>query len=438
MQRRASFLALAICVVTTTSQAQRLFVPESTNDAIMEFNGFDGSLVNMMAIDLVAVTGGLVETAIEVIRAPNGEMWISDQIAGAAFRLSADGTMLEGMTTGVLSNLRGLAPYNMGALLTNAGTIGGAPGDALVELDGMAGTLSVYTSTLVDSPFDAEPFRFNGVEGFLISCAITNDIVFVDAADPSNQQIFHDSDGVSGVDLPEQVSVSRTGRVFAGGFFPPSGIYEYDPLTGAQILFIDTDALGFDKVRAVYELGNGNLMFTNSVGVHVYDVVAGVISTTVSGVSARFITDIDDDDSVGANYCMANSNSTGAVATITANGSLFTSDNDITLTASALPSLVFGLFITSKTQGFVANPGGSAGNLCLSGAIGRYVGAGQIQNSGVMGSFSLALDLTQMPQPNGFESVAAGESWSFQTWFRDSSPTGPTSNFTEGLSIDFL
>ncbi len=36
----------------------------------------------------------------------------------------------------------------------------------------------------------------------------------------------------------------------------------------------------------------------------------------------------------------------------------------------------------STVGGFVASPNGSQGNLCLAGSIGRYVGAGQIQNSG--------------------------------------------------------
>lgn len=437
MQRRASFFALAACAVTASAQAQRLFVPESSNDAVMEFNGMDGSLVNMTAIDLAAVTGGAASTPIEVINAPNGELWVSDQIADTVFRLSADGSTLVGVGAGPLDNMRGLAAYNMGALVANAGSGNGAPGPAMVELDGMAGNLTAFTSTFIASPFDAEPFQFNGVDGFLVSEITNEDIVFVEAANPMNQQIFHDSDGVVGIDFPEQVHVTDSGRVFAAGFSAPSGLYEYDPLTGAEINYIDTSALGFGGLRGVYELGNGNLMFTNGAGVHVYDVGAGTVNTIVAGVSARFIAEIGEGGGPGMSYCMANPNSTGAVATLTADGSAVAADNDITLTADMLPNNAFGFFITSQTQGFVMNPGGSEGNLCLAGDIGRYVGMGQIQNTGMTGSFSLALDLTQTPQPTGFVSVAAGETWNFQGWFRDSSMTGPTSNFTEGLSIDF-
>ncbi|MDG1984154.1 MAG: hypothetical protein P8M11_06290, partial [Planctomycetota bacterium] len=71
------------------------------------------------------------------------------------------------------------------------------------------------------------------------------------------------------------------------------------------------------------------------------------------------------------------------------------------------------------------------------GAIGRYVGPGQIVNSGATGEVTLPLDLTQTPQPTGFVSVQPGETWNFQAWYRDSVGGSATSNFTDGLSITF-
>ena len=107
----------------------------------------------------------------------------------------------------------------------------------------------------------------------------------------------------------------------------------------------------------------------------------------------------------GANYCTANVNSTGVGAAMSASGTNSCSANDLVLEASDLPVNSFGFFLTSQTQGFVANPGGSQGNLCLGGAIGRYVGTGQIQNSGSTGSIALAIDNTQVPQPTGLVAV---------------------------------
>jgi hypothetical protein len=141
--------------------------------------------------------------------------------------------------------------------------------------------------------------------------------------------------------------------------------------------------------------------------------------------------------SLGTNYCMANPNSTGSTGVIRAVGSASVAANDVTLEARALPNNAFGFFLTSLAQGFVANAGGSQGNLCLGGSIGRYVGPGQVQNTGMVGGFSLVLDLTQTPTPVGFVAIQAGETWNFQAWHRDAVGGVATSNFTDGLEVLF-
>ncbi len=142
---------------------------------------------------------------------------------------------------------------------------------------------------------------------------------------------------------------------------------------------------------------------------------------------------------IGTSYCgPAVNNSTGNPGVITATGSAIAANNDVTLRASSLPNNSNGFFLTTTNQGFVANPGGSLGNLCLGNSIGRYVGPGQIKNTGLTGSFALVLDLPQTPQPSGFVAIAAGQTWYFTTWHRDAVGGSATSNFTDGLSILFL
>ena len=130
-------------------------------------------------------------------------------------------------------------------------------------------------------------------------------------------------------------------------------------------------------------------------------------------------------------------NSTGASATIAASGSAQVAANNVALSASQLPNNAFGFFLTSRTQGAVNQPGGSQGVLCLGGAIGRYVGPGQIKNSGTTGSFSLSLNLTATPTPTGPVAVVAGETWNFQAWYRDAVGGAATSNFTHGVALTF-
>lgn len=140
--------------------------------------------------------------------------------------------------------------------------------------------------------------------------------------------------------------------------------------------------------------------------------------------------------SLGDSYCTTVANSTGVSGNLTATGSSTALDNDVTLVASDLPTFAFGYFIVSQTQGFVVNPGGSAGNICLAGSIGRAVG-GAILNTGVVGTMTAVADLTAIPQPTGPVAVMAGETWNFQAWHRDAVGGVATSNFTNGLSILF-
>jgi hypothetical protein len=130
-------------------------------------------------------------------------------------------------------------------------------------------------------------------------------------------------------------------------------------------------------------------------------------------------------------------NSSGASAVISATGSAVVALDDLTLHADDLAVHAFCYFLASRTPGFVMNAGGSQGNLCLGGSIGRNVG-GQIVNSGATGSVMVSAPLGAMPQPAGPVAVAVGETWYFQCWFRDSVGGAATSNFSDGLSLLFL
>lgn len=142
---------------------------------------------------------------------------------------------------------------------------------------------------------------------------------------------------------------------------------------------------------------------------------------------------------VGGNYCSPSvPNSTGSRGVMTAIGSADVGSNDLTLHADGLATHAFGYFLLSRTQGFIPSPGTSMGNLCIAGAIGRFVGPGQVLNSGASGRFSLPVDLTQLPQPTGFVPAQPGDSWNFTAWYRDSFGGSSTSNFADGLTITFM
>ncbi|MEM8712448.1 MAG: hypothetical protein AAGG01_15960, partial [Planctomycetota bacterium] len=138
---------------------------------------------------------------------------------------------------------------------------------------------------------------------------------------------------------------------------------------------------------------------------------------------------------LGQNYCgPAVANSTGLSGVMAAAGSPVASENDLTLWATQLPTMSVGFFVASQTQGFVQGPGGSQGNLCISGDVARF--SLLVQSTGQTGAINAAIDLENVPtNPN--QPVLAGQTWNFQAWFRDSSGGQATSNFTDGLTVNF-
>ncbi|HRV81732.1 MAG TPA: choice-of-anchor B family protein, partial [Planctomycetota bacterium] len=132
----------------------------------------------------------------------------------------------------------------------------------------------------------------------------------------------------------------------------------------------------------------------------------------------------------------ANTNSTGGIATISGTGSTTASDNNLVLQASLMPTGQFAYFVTGTGQVAPFVPGGSMGNLCLGGSLGRFNLLSQIGNTGGSGSISLTLDLTSMPT-NPTQPVLAGQTWYFQAWYRDVFLGMSTSNFTNGLMVTF-
>lgn len=223
-----------------------------------------------------------------------------------------------------------------------------------------------------------------------------------------------------------------------------SQLYSLDPATGSSTLIGPTNMSGL--VAIWYDRAGGTLYGVcdaNNAGCVVeLDLTTGA-STPLFSTGMNLV-GIGGDvggggmPTIGTSYCSAAPNSTGVPAVMSASGSTAIATNDVVLRAGSMPNNSFGFFLTSQMQGFVANPGGSQGNLCLGGAIGRYVGTGQIQNSGSAGEIQLVIDLTMHPTPTGLVMVQAGETWNFTAWYRDAISGSAISNFADGLEIDFL
>ena len=146
--------------------------------------------------------------------------------------------------------------------------------------------------------------------------------------------------------------------------------------------------------------------------------------------------------SVGSSYCVANPNATGSIARMSAVGSTIAASDKLRLEVSNMPLNTFGFFLTSRTAGFSVMPAGSQGNLCVDGIIGRFDDPGQIKSSGATGIISIDSTMGEwsvMAQPLGGSILPAlaGERWHYTAWYRDIVGGLPTSNFADGLFIDF-
>jgi hypothetical protein len=244
--------------------------------------------------------------------------------------------------------------------------------------------------------------------------------------------IWSDAGGSPGVLLHSLVS---PGGPFSGNMdliFTASGAFTLDPST-TYWLQVEPGPLNVGGFR-----WTGSNPITTPTGVATAVSYFQPTPTTSTAQERLEIRGTPGAGGLGSVYCApAVPNATGVPGELSAQGSPLVASNDVTLEASAMPTNTFGYFLTSTTQGQLPNPGGSVGTLCLAGAIGRYVGPGQIQNSGATGAFALVLDLTQTPTPTGPVTISAGETWNFQVWYRDSLGGNATSNFTSAVSVAF-
>lgn len=282
---RALTLAAIVGLASSMASAQSrtlencdLMVPDSTNDRVMLFSSFDGSLINDNFIDMVPQGASTPINSVQV----GQEIWVSDQVADSIFRYSLDGSTHLGTISGGMDNIRGFEVVGNTAYVSNSGTGNGAPGDGVVTIDVPSATINGFFVT--GDTGAGDPFDVLSYFGNLLINDISGEDIDVFSNGGAFQSVFVESDGVSGIDFPEQMTATSLGNILVGGFSSPAGIYEFDG-SGTLLNYYDVGT----AVRGVHELGNGNIMFTDGSGVHVLDPNTGLITTSIDGVSARFI-----------------------------------------------------------------------------------------------------------------------------------------------------
>lgn len=262
-------LPLLTFCVATTANAQILLVPDATSDQLVAFDPFDGHLLNPAVF---AIPNTVQVGVIDV----NGEIWLTEQTGDRITRRDLSGAIIGtiGPTFpgGGFDNIRGLA--NVGGLIyvTNAGSANGATANSVVILDSTGAHVSTFSvNTLATSPFAVLGFQGDIlVSGF----SNANDVYrFTVTGTPVG--VFHNSTTISPA---HGLALAGDGNVWCVGF-TSANVCKLDATTGAVLTSFPAPS----TPRGVYELGNGNVMWTNGTGVHIFDVVSSTSTQVFVG-----------------------------------------------------------------------------------------------------------------------------------------------------------
>nr|HMS56940.1 hypothetical protein [Fimbriimonadaceae bacterium] len=182
----------------------------------------------------------------------------------------------------VLDNVRGAAVKNGQLYIANFGTGGGAPGRAIVKVDL---SNAANFSNLITGTFDA--FDVLCRENDLLVSDSTGDDILRFDYNGTSLGVFHESNGSTGVNWPQQMSFDTDGNILVGNFSPVIGVYKYDASTGAQLNFWATPLS--TGSRGAHRLLNGNILFTWGTGVGVYNPTTNTSSLVIGSVNAQYI-----------------------------------------------------------------------------------------------------------------------------------------------------
>ena len=260
--------ALALLLGSVAAQAQVLAMPDSTNNRLVAFSPFDGSLINA---ELFALQAGTPVHALGV----GNEIWISEQIGDRISRWGADGSFLGqiggAVPGGGLDNVRGMGLVGGNVYVTNAGTNNGAPGAGMVIFN-TSGALQGTFSTVGTSPSPFGVLAYQG--GLLVSSSSANDDIHYFGPAGNALGTFHNS---ATLNFAEQMVYASNGNILVAGF-SSNNLVRLDAATGSVIA-----TYAAPGARGVAQLGNGNLMWTSGAGAFVLDTSTGASTQVYSG-----------------------------------------------------------------------------------------------------------------------------------------------------------
>ena len=263
--------------------SDRLLIPDSSADRVMEFDPVTGNLVNA---DFIPANPPNLQTPKEAIaHADNASVLVVDQISDAVQRYAAVGgahiahyAPAGGVNTAILDNAVCLTYRSNGNLLVCV--TGGANQDSIAEFDATGthvGNFIANGAGGLDGPFDVL-FRASDV---LVNSINTDQILRYDL----NGAFLGVFTAIN--NFPEQMALAANTNVLVANFGgTEEGIVEY---TAAGTFVGRYDPPGLSGYRGVYELPNLNLLVTTGTGVHEITRAGLLVATKLATTGAQYI-----------------------------------------------------------------------------------------------------------------------------------------------------
>ncbi|NLN96649.1 MAG: hypothetical protein GX128_10850 [Bacteroidales bacterium] len=242
----------------------------TNNKRVVLLDIYDGSLVIDNFINLEATGAGTPKDVLQV----GDEIWVCDQVGDRIDRFDISGNHLGVIGAGGgLDNVRGMGIVGDEVWLSNAGTANGAPGNATIRIsfDG-----EILDHFLVDgSPWDYIVYNGEALLSFSAGSGYLSRIERYDF----NGNALGSWNTPGELNFIQQISIMDNDHILAAGFSTPAGVYEYDT-QGTMLGLIPGTSSG---PRGCYQLGNGNILWTNSAGINIVDINTGINTVAIAG-----------------------------------------------------------------------------------------------------------------------------------------------------------
>jgi hypothetical protein len=254
-----------------------LLVPNTALPGVAAFDPQTGDLIDPAFITYPRNLG--TTTHIILNQAQDGFL-VSSQGDDVVYSFDLDGQYegvfapIGGRDTAVMANLRGMTISPWGTLLVTS-----ANGNKVVEFDAGGNYLRDFIAS-----------NAGGVSGPWYLVFRENDLL-LSASGGNIYRYDHSGQPLSvwddDINFPQQMYRQGNGNILTAAFSSPAGVWESDP-NGALV----GRYTGVVGNRGVHLLGNGNILTTNSGGVHEIDHGTSLVATELSSSGARMISAI--------------------------------------------------------------------------------------------------------------------------------------------------